>query len=188
MTTYSAIDAMPGPDSSGGPASAGYSLVELLVAMVIGLLILLGVIQVFNASSASYRLNDAQVRVQEAGRYAGQLIARDLRALRSGGCGSVAMDWYRTPPSLEVQACALLTGSGCSGTAAIGPTRALGYSASQSTGSNWLSDLPGTSGTGARKAVADLGAQGAFAGGVAQRGQHVRRGRGAAALRQGRQN
>ena len=58
---------------------AGLSLVELMIAMVIGLLLMLGVIQVFIASQAASRLSEGVARVQENGRFALDFLERDVR-------------------------------------------------------------------------------------------------------------
>lgn len=57
----------------------GFGLVEVLVALVIGLLLLAGIIQIFLGSKQSYRTNDALAIVQENGRFAIDFISRDLR-------------------------------------------------------------------------------------------------------------
>jgi len=120
--------------------ATGLSLVELLVALALASLVLLAVVQLFTASHATYRINEAQTRVQETGRYASQVLARAMRMARSSGCSSVAMDeyWKR----LTVVANVLLDDTGKS---VIGAKRALGYSAAQakatSDPSPWLEDL-----------------------------------------------
>ena len=57
----------------------GLSLVELMVAMLISLILLGGVLQVFLSSKDMYRTNTAVARVQEAGRFATEFIAFDVR-------------------------------------------------------------------------------------------------------------
>ncbi len=58
---------------------AGLSLVELMVAMLISLILLGGVLQVFLSSKDMYRTNTAVARAQEAGRFATDFIAFDVR-------------------------------------------------------------------------------------------------------------
>jgi type IV pilus assembly protein PilW len=65
---------------------AGVSLVELMIAMVIGLIIMLGVIQIFSASSAASRLSEGASRVQENARFALEFLERDLRMAGHMGC------------------------------------------------------------------------------------------------------
>jgi len=68
------------------PGQRGFGLVELLVALAVGLLLLAGVVQVFAANRQSYRLQEAQARLQESGRFAVQRLARDLRMAGYWGC------------------------------------------------------------------------------------------------------
>ena len=49
---------------------AGLSMVELMIALTIGVIVMLGVVQVFAASRAAYQLSDGLARVQENSRFA----------------------------------------------------------------------------------------------------------------------
>jgi hypothetical protein len=130
-------------------------MVELLVAMAVGLFLTAGILQVFVANKAAYRLGEAKARVQENGRFAAQMLAADLRGARSTGCRSVAFD--EAQGTLNVIACDLLDPAsgetGCTGTPAVGAGTALGYSASQRGTSEWLARLPGTTAAGAQYTV-----------------------------------
>lgn len=133
---------------------AGFSLVEMMVAMAVGLVLLAGLIQVWSSSRTTYRLAEAQSRVQETGRFAAQMLATDLRATRSLGCRSLALD--EAMDSLNVIACDLLDPTAdCSGEPVIGTQQPMGYDASQRSGSTWLAGLPGTSASGIQQSVAD---------------------------------
>ncbi|MFA1726944.1 PilW family protein [Xanthomonas nasturtii] len=66
----------------------GISLIELMIALVIGLVLLLGVIQVFAASKAAYRLSEGLARTQENARFAMDYLQRDLRMAGHFGCAS----------------------------------------------------------------------------------------------------
>jgi len=57
----------------------GFSLVEILVALVLSLLLIGGIIQLFLGSKQTYRFHDALSRVQENGRLALDTMARDIR-------------------------------------------------------------------------------------------------------------
>lgn len=57
----------------------GFSIIELLVAVVISMLLLTGVIQVFLASKQTYTTNEAASRLQENGRFALEFIAQSAR-------------------------------------------------------------------------------------------------------------
>ncbi|WP_258223915.1 prepilin-type N-terminal cleavage/methylation domain-containing protein, partial [Stenotrophomonas sp. HMWF003] len=74
------------PSSMIRMRQAGLSLVELMIAMVIGLLLMLGVIQVFIASQAASRLSEGVARVQENGRFALDFLERDVRMAGHMGC------------------------------------------------------------------------------------------------------
>lgn len=57
----------------------GLSLIELLVAMAIGLILLLGVSQVFLSSRQTFITNDAMTKLQENGRFALEFISNTAR-------------------------------------------------------------------------------------------------------------
>jgi type IV pilus assembly protein PilW len=64
------------------PASgrqSGLSLVELMIALVLGLFIIAAVIQVFTSSRLTYTMSDGLARAQENARFAMEIINRDLR-------------------------------------------------------------------------------------------------------------
>jgi len=67
----------------------GLTLVELMVAMALGLVILIGVVYVFAGSRASYRHQESYSAVQESGRIALELMGRDLRMAGHTGCGNL---------------------------------------------------------------------------------------------------
>ena len=58
---------------------AGFSIVELMISLVLGLLLMTGVIQVFLSSRQTYATNEAMARQQENGRFALEFIARSAR-------------------------------------------------------------------------------------------------------------
>lgn len=64
----------------------GLSLVELMIAMLIGLLLILGVMQVFSASRVSYQLSEGMARTQENSRFAIEMLQRDIRMAGHFGC------------------------------------------------------------------------------------------------------
>ncbi|MCY1350993.1 Type IV Pilus-assembly protein W [compost metagenome] len=66
----------------------GLSLIELMVAILLSSLLLLGVLQMFSNSTASDRANTALARLQESGRIALELIKQDLRRTGYQGCVS----------------------------------------------------------------------------------------------------
>ncbi len=64
----------------------GFSLVELMVAMVIGLIILIGVVQVFSSSSNTYRVDQGLSRLQENARFAMDTMEFQIRQAGNLGC------------------------------------------------------------------------------------------------------
>lgn len=71
-------------------SQSGLSLVELMIAMLLGLLLIGGVLQVFLSSKQTFSSNTALSRVQENGRFAVTLLTYDLRnAGYKGECVSV---------------------------------------------------------------------------------------------------
>ena len=61
---------------------AGISVVEMLVALALGLILVLGVVQLFTSSKRTYQIQDAAARLQEDGRY---VLTRMSQELRMGG-------------------------------------------------------------------------------------------------------
>jgi type IV pilus assembly protein PilW len=64
----------------------GLTLTELMVSVAIGLVVLVALGKVYLGSRGAYRTNEALARVQETGRVALDLIARDLRSTGFAGC------------------------------------------------------------------------------------------------------
>lgn len=79
---------------------AGMSLVELMIAMVIGLVVMLGVVQVFAASRQSYQLSEGLARVQENSRFAMDTLQRELRMAGHFGCVNDQAHTIQNPGSL----------------------------------------------------------------------------------------
>jgi type IV pilus assembly protein PilW len=65
---------------------AGFSLVELMVAMVIGLIITFAVVQIFTTSRTTYQTDEGLARVQENGRFAVEFLSNDIRQAGDIGC------------------------------------------------------------------------------------------------------
>lgn len=68
----------------------GMSLIELMVAILISTLLIIGVMDLFNRTSASDRANTELARMQESGRLALEVIGQDAR--RAGFQGCLASD------------------------------------------------------------------------------------------------
>ncbi len=68
--------------------NAGFTLIELMVAMLLGLIVIAGVSSVFLANLRSYRSNTALSEVQSNARIAFELMARDIRQAGLSGCNA----------------------------------------------------------------------------------------------------
>lgn len=64
----------------------GMTLIEILVAMLIGAALLAGVISIFVNSKQTYRTQEAMSRLQENARFAMDFLARDIRVADFWGC------------------------------------------------------------------------------------------------------
>jgi type IV pilus assembly protein PilW len=69
--------------------SSGFTLIELMIAMILGLIVIAGVTSVFLAGQQSFRTNNALAEVQDSSRIAFELMARDIREAGLTGCNSI---------------------------------------------------------------------------------------------------
>lgn len=67
---------------------SGISLVEIMIALVLGLMITAGVMQVYMSTKQSYRIAQAQSRIQENARFALEFLTQDIRMAGYMGCVS----------------------------------------------------------------------------------------------------
>ncbi len=65
---------------------AGFSLVELLLALALGLVVVTGIVQLFVGNSQTYQVLNGQARMQENGRFALEFISRAARSAGYFGC------------------------------------------------------------------------------------------------------
>lgn len=66
----------------------GVTLVELMIAMMLGLLVVGSASAIFISNRQTYRATEGLARVQENGRMAFELMSRDLRDAGSNPCGN----------------------------------------------------------------------------------------------------
>ncbi|MFK2889817.1 PilW family protein [Dyella flagellata] len=64
----------------------GFTLIEMMVAMLLGLIVIGGVISVFLAGQQTYRTNEALGDVEDGSRTAFELLSRDIRDAGNTGC------------------------------------------------------------------------------------------------------
>ena len=76
------------PLDSSSVFQRGLSLVELMVALAIGLLLLLGLVEIFGASRAAFSSAEGSARIQENSRFALEFLRRDVRMAGHMGCQS----------------------------------------------------------------------------------------------------
>ncbi len=86
----------------------GFTLIELMVAMVLGLLVAAGIVTVFSSTSSSNKAQDQLARLQEEGRFAMSRLSSDLRmangqyctntgGVATVGSGGLSLDHIRSP-------------------------------------------------------------------------------------------
>ncbi len=76
--------------SGSGPINsakmAGLSLIELMIALLLGVILTLGVTQVYLGTSQTYRLTDGIAHAQENIRFASSIMQRDVRGAGGFAC------------------------------------------------------------------------------------------------------
>ncbi len=71
---------------NGKVHQTGLTLIEIMIALLIGAFILGGVMQIFLNSRQTYRMQDNLSRLQENGRFAMEFLAKDIRMAGYWGC------------------------------------------------------------------------------------------------------
>lgn len=71
--------------------AAGFTLVELMISLVLGLLVVAGVGSVFIANQSAYRSNVALGEVQESARTSFEFLAREIRSAGGNPCGTTSV-------------------------------------------------------------------------------------------------
>ncbi|MCQ3830771.1 PilW family protein [Microbulbifer elongatus] len=64
----------------------GLSLVELMIGVLLSSMLLLGVMQVFQSNTSTSRTQTAFSRIQESGRFAVDMLSKEIRAADFWGC------------------------------------------------------------------------------------------------------
>ncbi|MDR1848955.1 MAG: PilW family protein [Zoogloeaceae bacterium] len=78
--------------ASRGNWQGGFTLVELMVALVITLFVLAGLFMAFQTNRETFKFNEKLLRIQDSGRFALESIVRDLRMAGDVGCIRSALD------------------------------------------------------------------------------------------------
>lgn len=144
-------------------AARGLSLIELMVAIVLSSILVLGLVEVFAASRTAYQLSQGMARAQENGRFAVDFLQRDLRMVGHAGCvndqaltvtggGGINQHFLNTTGPLRFDVA--VQGFEATGTAP-GSAVALPTTLSAGAATSWSPNLPAElSGIGARGPIA----------------------------------
>jgi type IV pilus assembly protein PilW len=95
--------------NSGVFRQTGLSLVELLVAIALGLVLLAGIGTIYMGSQQTYRMQEANARLQENGRYALEIIGRSLR--QAGADGVLTPNLTAVAAECTAPACTPISGA-----------------------------------------------------------------------------
>lgn len=76
------------PTSFSHKHQQGMTLIEIMIALLIGAFLLGGVLQIFINSKQTYRMQEGLSRMQENGRFAMEFLSRDIRMAGFWGCHS----------------------------------------------------------------------------------------------------
>ncbi|NOX91888.1 MAG: prepilin-type N-terminal cleavage/methylation domain-containing protein [Gammaproteobacteria bacterium] len=127
---------------------AGLTLIEILVAMVISLILMAGVLQIFQANKQSFRVQESLSLIQENGRTAMRILAEDLRMADFWGCRSQDIDITDNLDTSGAGYVNLLTNGGLTGTdnAGLNASDTITISGARSTGLT-MSAAMGTEGS-----------------------------------------
>lgn len=71
------------------PYQSGITLIELMVALVLGLFLTVGISQVFITSQKTYRLTEEQSRLQESARFGFEFLSKNIREAGYSGCRAI---------------------------------------------------------------------------------------------------
>lgn len=86
LSTVGDKQSMPVQPPGVRKQQSGFSLIEIMIAMVIGMLLVTGMITVFAGTKRSAELNSTMAMMQEHGRFALSSIVRDVRLAGFQGC------------------------------------------------------------------------------------------------------
>lgn len=85
------MTALRTPPIGTGRNVAGFGLIELMIAMVLGLIVMGAAFAVFMSNQNTFRANEGLNRIQESARVAFELMSRDIRAAGGSSCSNMSM-------------------------------------------------------------------------------------------------
>lgn len=88
---------------------AGLSLVEIMISLALGLMVLLAIGSVYVGSRQTYRVQEDNARLQEAGRYALEVIGRSIR--QSGADAEMTFNPVAITLECAPPVCTAITGT-----------------------------------------------------------------------------
>lgn len=91
MKLGTAVRAMEGRMPGARQRMVGLSLIELMIAMVLGLIVLGAAFAVFMSNQRTFGANEGVNRIQESARVAFELMSRDIRAAGGSACSNVSV-------------------------------------------------------------------------------------------------
>lgn len=107
-------------------SQVGFSLVELMVSVALGIVLTFGVVQVFTNSKQTYRTQDELSRLQENARFALDILAKDIRMVGFIGCPNIAsVTPTETGTTFNYTAAGVFTGNQSTGSDGSGLTGTL---------------------------------------------------------------
>lgn len=92
------------PTLRGKRRAEGFSLIEMMIAMVLGALVLGAAIAVFQSNQRTYSANEGQNRIQESARVAYEMVSRDVRSAGGSACSNEALIMGTDASSLKFRA------------------------------------------------------------------------------------
>jgi type IV pilus assembly protein PilW len=66
--------------------SKGFGLVEIMIALVLGLIVVMGIIQIFSSTRATYQSQNSAARMQEDARFVLSKLIQEIRMVGMYGC------------------------------------------------------------------------------------------------------
>lgn len=90
----------------------GLTMVELMIAMALGLLLMLGVMNVYLGNRQVYRVTESVNRIQDSARIAAELMTREIREAGGTLCGAHMVEIHESKDWLDWEAGGLRAADG----------------------------------------------------------------------------
>ena len=89
MSTHLTIKS---PHSAATKRQLGFTLIELMIGVVLGIALVTGVISIFTSNQQSFKVNSDLARLQESARFAYEQMNREIRDAGTNPCGVRAVN------------------------------------------------------------------------------------------------